>query len=511
LPSDRSLSYTPARWNPPDEIQVQEQIPVLTKKIGKSNSAWYTTFAIALVLLFSGNQASVAQTEPPANRENRSAWTPSLGQAVNPATQQSGTVTQPPPAGQQNTENRAPVTGAATVPPQQPVRVPPTSPDALSNQQPQQPAARQFDRTTELTDNTRPSGWQQTSDAGTVPAAPSGPPPEITRVSQTFDSLPNTSGQVWREYDIQPYTSQITGETNPQKAVIDAILRQTGREMWFHEPFGILNANRDKLFVYHTPEVHNQIRPILDRFMNGRGQPQTMELGLYTVGNPNWRTVALPMMQPIQLASPGVEAWVASKENAARIISQISSRNDFRSHASGRAIAHDGQEFTLARRTPEQFVRTIQWTPGQGAGYLPVLTQFNEGYDIGLAMLTTLDGQTIETFIHCNVDQIEKRTTVQVPVQDPSGVVTKINLQIPQIVSWRLEERIRWPVDQVLIVSCGVVAIPSAENVNRPLGGLLEPGHNRADALLFIDYRGPSGERPDGTTASNQIVPVRPR
>ncbi len=486
-----------------------------TKIVGNTFGHCSAFIPMALGMSICLVQMASAQTESGPGRENRSAWTPSIGQL----NQAGGTATQTPSAENPATGNPAAAspgpmtgTGAGTAPTQQPNGVPQSPPGALANPQTQQPPARQFDRTTELTDKTNQAGWQQTMDAGAAPAsAPTGPPPEITRVSQSFESLPNSAGQVWREYDIQPYTSQITGETNPQKAIVDAILRQTGREMWFHEPFGILNANREKLFVYHTPEIHNQIRPILDRFMNGRGQPQAIELGLYTVGNPNWRVVALPMMQPIQLASPGVEAWVASKENAARIISQVSSRNDFRSHASGRAIAHDGQEFTLSRRTPEQFVRTIQWTPGQGAGYQPVLTQFNEGYDVGLSMLTTLDGQSIEAFIHCNVDQIEKRTTVQIPVQDPSGVSNRINLQIPQIVSWRLEERVKWPVDHVLIVSCGVVAMPAAENVNRPLGGLLEPGHNRADALLFIDYRGPSGERPDGTTASNQIVPVRPR
>jgi hypothetical protein len=117
----------------------------------------------------------------------------------------------------------------------------------------------------------------------------------------------------------------------------------------------------------------------------------------------------------------------------------------------------------------------------------------------------------MEVAVNCTVDQIEKRTNVSVPVQDMAGLNQKVNLQIPQIVSWKLEERIRWPVDQVIVLSCGVVAMPDSENVNRPLGGLLEPNHSRADALLFIDYRGPTAERPDGTTASTGMSPISPR
>lgn len=410
--------------------------------------------------------------------------------------------------------------GAAAQPPANP-----SSPAGLPAATPQDPATTGAaasattapNRTSQLNDSSAGNNWQQSApppgngNPAAPPATPPGLPAEITRVSKTFESLPAGAGQVWREYDILPYTSQVTGSDHPERAVVDWILRETGQDLWFHEPFGFLSATRDKLIVYHTPEIHNQILPLVDRLNFTRGQPQLVELGLYTVSNPNWRASALPAMQPVQLASPGVEAWLVSKENAARIIHQLGSRADFRNQASGRAIIHDGQQFSLARRNPDQFIRTIQWTPGQGPGYQPVLTQFDEGFDIAISTLTSLDGKTIEAAIRCNVDQIEKKTNVAVPVADVTGTTQRINLQIPQIVSWRLEERVRWPVDQVLVMSCGVVTVPRGEAINRPLGGLLDSINNRADALLFLDYRGPTAERPDGATASNQLTPIQPR
>jgi hypothetical protein len=63
---------------------------------------------------------------------------------------------------------------------------------------------------------------------------------------------------------------------------------------------------------------------------------------------------------------------------------------------------------------------------------------------------------------------------------------------VPQLVSWRLHERFRWPSDQVLLLSCGVVASPTAEKAS-PLGipGLTLPSSPaRADALLLIESHG---------------------
>jgi hypothetical protein len=61
-----------------------------------------------------------------------------------------------------------------------------------------------------------------------------------------------------------------------------------------------------------------------------------------------------------------------------------------------------------------------------------------------------------------------------------------MSIQVPQLVSWRLHERFRWPSDHVLILSCGVVATPTNDKSAMPLLGPLVSS-NRADALLFIE------------------------
>ena len=66
-----------------------------------------------------------------------------------------------------------------------------------------------------------------------------------------------------------------------------------------------------------------------------------------------------------------------------------------------------------------------------------------------------------------------------------------VQVQVPQMVTWRLHERFRWPTEEVLVLSCGVVATPTSER-STMLGipNLLATNPGRADALLFIESKG---------------------
>lgn len=314
----------------------------------------------------------------------------------------------------------------------------------------------------------------------------------ITKVQRTMDVLPNSAGQVWREYDISPYTSRISNAPNSQQAILDWILRETGTEMWFNEPMGILNADKNHVYVYHTPEIQRVIARVVDRFVKTQGQIQTIDVNLVTVDNPNWRSNVYGMLQPIEVQSPGVEAWLISKESAARLLSQISRRGDFKQHSSGRLTGHDGQNLILEKTQPRQFVRNLRWVANQYPAYQPLMTTIDEGYKLSISSLSSLDNAVIEATLKCDVDLVEKLTSVKVDVPSSiPGRTEQMDLQIPQLVSWRLHERFRWPNDQVLLLSCGVVAKPEPQDNRGPMQ-LFANNRNRADALLFVEYRGPA-------------------
>lgn len=362
--------------------------------------------------------------------------------------------------------------------------------------------------------NSRPLSDQLSGSASRGAAPTAGPQASLeTKVTRTQNQLPNEAGQVWREYDISPYTDNVRSVENSQQAILDWVLRETGTEMWFNEPLGILHATKDRLIVYHTPEIQQEVKAITDRFVRTRGQEQNFNIDLMTVGNPNWRSNAYPLLQTIDVQTPGVEAWMMSKENAAVLIGQLRQRADFKQHSGGEVKSHDGQPFVLEKTKPVAFVRSLRWLPGQFPSYEPLMTTINEGYTLNISSLSLLDNRAIEVAVKCDVDQVESLTPIKIPVADVGGTVQSADINVPELISWRLHERFRWPSDQVLLLSCGVVADPQPEtDSGTGMFGLRARRKqiNRSDALLLIEYRGPTtGANLPRTAGRSSLAPLK--
>jgi hypothetical protein len=330
------------------------------------------------------------------------------------------------------------------------------------------------------------------------------------KVSKGQGVLPNDHGQIWREYDISPYTLRVRDVAKPEQAIVDWILRETGTEVWFAEPLGILNASSTTLRVYHTADMHERVRSIVERFVGGDAEAHALGVRLMTVGSPNWRVRALSLLRPVDVKSPGVEAWLLSRENGAALYEQLKSRADFREHSSPHVEIANGQSQTLARTQPRQYTRGIQ-LKREFPFYDTIPGKIDEGYSLQISPLMSLDGQTIEAAITCSVDQVEKLVplAIDVPV---GGQTQRVQVQVPQVASWRLAERFRWPASELLLLSCGVVASPApgATGMLSVLAPLGVTSGSRADALLLIEHKQPalSGAAPPQVAApTTPVIP----
>lgn len=315
------------------------------------------------------------------------------------------------------------------------------------------------------------------------------------KISKGSGILPNDHGQVWREYDLAPYTQRMADAEKPQQAVVDWVLRETGTELWFNEPLGILSTTRTTLRVYHTPEIQQRVQALVERFVRGDSETHVLGVRLMTVGSPNWRARTLSLVKPVDVKSPGVEAWLMSRENAAQFYEQLKTRGDFREHSAPRVEIANGQAQTLTRTQPRSYMRSVQ-LKREYPFYDLIPGQLDEGYSLKISTLASLDGQTMEAAIDCRVDQVEKLLPLVIDV--PVGNETqRVQIQVPQLASWRLSERFRWPANEVLLLSCGVVATP-APTANGPFAILAPLGlaSTRADALLLIEHNPPSATRP---------------
>jgi len=331
------------------------------------------------------------------------------------------------------------------------------------------------------------------SAANTNPTAPQAGANTPRKGTPTNKPLPQGSGQEMREYDLRPYTGYLTKHDRPQQAVVDWVLRETGSDVWFNEPFGFMSASRDTLSVYHTPEMHGVVAAMVERFAAGEKDPQVLNLRMMTVGSPNWRTRTHSLMQHVSVDSPGVQAWLLTKENAAIVLSTLRQRTDAREIQAVDLITHNGQTEKLASTRGRNYVQNIRQAPTGWPPYEPQTGEVQEGYRFEISPLLSVDRRSVDCVIRAEIDQVDKLVPVDLDLPLPSGEQYRARIEVPQVVSWRLNERFRWPTDMVLLLSCGVVASPERSTSTIPmlnLNSLTGTTAGRADALMFIEFRG---------------------
>ncbi len=333
--------------------------------------------------------------------------------------------------------------------------------------------------------------------------------------------LPTDGGQYYEEYDISPYTKELKNVDRPQQAIIDWVLKETGTDPWFTEPFGFISADRNKLRVYHGQSMHQMVRAVHEKFVNGTTVPQLYGVRLIAIANPNWRTRAHPLVRPVQAQSPGVSAYLVSKENAAMLLAMLRGRTDFKELSAVDVIVNNGQNQSIEQLRGRNYIQDFKPIEGSWPPYLPVTGEIKEGYRVQISPLLSVDKRTVDLVIKCDIDQVERLANVGLELPLSNGQIYPAQINVPQVSSWRFHERFRWPSDQVLLLSCGVVAAPQGTPTATLLGqgknliGLdrILPQGERADALMLIDYRGDATGRvtsQPGAPNSNPSAQLNP-
>jgi hypothetical protein len=324
-------------------------------------------------------------------------------------------------------------------------------------------------------------------------------PTRGARLSSGNGTLPNQHGQVWREYDISPYTARVTSTERPEQAIVDWVLRETGYEAWHSEPLGILSANRRTIYVYHTPEMQAVVADLVDRFVDSEAETGTFCLRVATVDHPNWRSKAHRLLRPVPVQTPGVQAWLLQKEDAALLLAELSRRNDFREHSSPHLMVNNGQSTIVSAVRGRPYVSDVALRSDMWPGFEAEMGQIDEGFCLEFSPLLSLNRQMIDATIKCDVDQVEKMVPVMLDVPTSAAPRQRTKIEVPQMTHFRFHERFRWPVDQVLLVSMGMVAVPVPVDSQPLVPGLplpLSSSVPRADLLIFVDAKGRRGEAP---------------
>lgn len=175
------------------------------------------------------------------------------------------------------------------------------------------------------------------------------------------------------------------------------------------------------------------------------------------------------------------------------VMSMLRQRSDVREIQTVDLVTHNGQTEKLASTRGRNYIQNIRPAPTGWPPYEPQTGEVQEGYRMEISPLVSVDRRTIDCVIQVEIDQVDKLVPVDLDLPLPSGEMYRARVDVPQVVSWRLKERFRWPADMVLLLSCGVVASPDRSASSIPLlnfNSLTGTTAGRADALMFVEFRG---------------------
>ncbi|MFH1923645.1 MAG: hypothetical protein ABIP48_27610 [Planctomycetota bacterium] len=333
----------------------------------------------------------------------------------------------------------------------------------------------------------------------------------IAKVTSGNGRLPNEHGQLWREYDISPYTLRVASTVRPEQAIVDWILRETGYEAWHSEPLAVLSASQRTLRVYHMPEMQEVVRNIVDRFVSTEAETHGFGLRVVTLSHPNWRAQAQRLLHPVAVQTPGVQAWLLEKENAAVLVAELRRRSDYREHSSPHLLVNNGQSSVVSATRGRNYVRDAVLRTDSWLGFQPETAVVDEGFSLEFSPLLSVDGRVIDAAIKFEIDQVEKMVAVPLDVTTTVASRQRMKIEVPQMSQFRFHERFRWPVEQVLLIGMGVVALPVPSDAKSLIPGLplpLPTSPPRADVLVFVESKGKTGQanraaqagRPEATT-----------
>lgn len=293
--------------------------------------------------------------------------------------------------------------------------------------------------------------------------------------------LPADDGQVWKTYDISPFVEQ--AGAGSQRHVVDWVLQETGSPQWHGDTVASLSANASALRCFHTPEMQVRVEEIVERFVADAATPHRFSVRVLGVGSPAWRNDMRPMLRPIPAATPGVQAWILSREEAAMLVARLRSRGDCEELPTGAVLAANGIPAVLTGGRKRAYVQDFAVV---GPGWQPVAGSCDEGMAIDVQPLMARDGTAVEAVIRCRIDQIERMA--QVGTTPPAADGRRVPIEVPQMSAVRIGERFRWPANSTLVIGLGLVPWP-VPGQNKAGSPALFSDAKRTDVVVVVEPR----------------------
>ena len=279
-------------------------------------------------------------------------------------------------------------------------------------------------------------------------------------------SLPNDSGQTWVSYDITAYTSRFPEVRVPQRTILNWILADTTQKFWYGKPFGLLNATRENLYVYHEPKVQQYVSNVIDRFVDPQKKDSLFSVRIITTRLPDWRAKVADKVRPYPVKAKDVQGWLATREDAVKIAEELATRSDFRELNVARDTVAHGETFGWVYAPPvKTYIRDYLASSKDKVGYVVDKGSVDEGYRFETTILKSTNGQQIEFLFRGESTVISKMYPIHLKISPVNAPLQTLAVELPQILHCERQEKISFPVEQVFLLDLGMFPLLfSAEN-----------------------------------------------
>ncbi len=269
--------------------------------------------------------------------------------------------------------------------------------------------------------------------------------------------MPRVNGFVYKTWDIKPYTSIPTHiQGPPEQALIDWILLRTERSEWHGEHPAVLAADRNRLYVYNSPEVIKKVNEIVERFVQATSDTLKIRVQYIAAVDPRWRYSVYSRLTYVGGGPQGQQIWTMNSRDAAFVLTQMQVQQGFRQLSKESIEVVNGQTTGIKTYDVRTYVGGLVQEPGGAVTFQPRPDKIEEGVFLKISPLLNFDGNAVNAKIDLRVNTVRMLHRTKVIAPREIGPV-ETTIDVPDSAQTRLEQTVRnWRLGQSLIISCGI-------------------------------------------------------
>jgi hypothetical protein len=318
------------------------------------------------------------------------------------------------------------------------------------------------------------------------------------------------SGHRWMSYDITRYMELPHDQSiPPQRAIIDWIHRNKGTGIWNGDKVAALVATKKQVKAYHNSKVLKEVGEIVERFTDSTSDILKVRIRFVAAADPRWRYMVLSRMNLLGGGPQGQQIWTMNLTDATMAITQMQVYQGFELLADQQVEMINGQTLSMITNEKKPYNPGLQrQATANNQSTEASFNQLLEGVFLKFSPLLTYEGNAVDGSIELTCNTVKTMIKTRVLAGREQGA-NEVTVDVPEVVSSRLVQTVRWSIGQTLVISGGIHPGMLLKNKNGFLGMRI-PGTvpTQTETLVLVDVETPNSPARAGS-AGGQSTTLR--